>query len=127
MVAGLEGQVGGQITPLPRQPRVRRLQGRERAGGEGDPPGRQQLGGHRLPGQHVPEPEGIGVDGEQLCSDTVFQRAGDEVGVQPGRGRQQPPLELPPEQRGGVQDQALVITERGKPRADSGGERPWHA
>ena len=104
-----------------------RLKGRERAGGEGDPPGWQQLGGNRLSGQHVPEPENIGVDGEQLRSDTVFQRASDEVGVQPGGGRQQPPVELTPEQRGGMQHLALVITQRSKPRADSVGERPGHA
>jgi hypothetical protein len=36
----------------------------------------------------VPEPEDIGVDGEQLCSDTVFQRASDEAGIQPGGGLQ---------------------------------------
>ena len=127
LLAGLEGQVGSQITPLPRQPRVSRLQGRECAGGEGDPPRWQQLGGHRLPGQHVPEPESIGVQDEQLCPDAVFQRVSDEGGVQPGRGLQQPPVELPPEQRGGVQDQALVITQRGQPRVHSVGERPWHA
>ena len=63
----------------------------------------------------MPEPEDIGVDGEQLCPDAVFQRASDQVGIEPGGGRQQPPVELPPEQRGGVQYQALVITERGQP------------
>jgi hypothetical protein len=75
----------------------------------------------------VPEPEGIGVDGEQVRSDTVFQRVGDKAGVQPGGSRQHPPVELPPEQRGGIQYQALVITERSQPGADSIGERPWHA
>ena len=75
----------------------------------------------------MPEPESIGIDLEQLGFNAVFQRAGDEVGVQPGGGRQQPPVELTPEQRGGVQYQALLIAQCGKPRADSIGERPRHA
>ena len=79
--SSLERQVRCQIAQLPRQPRVSRLQGRERAGGEGDPPGRQQLGGDRLPGQHVPEPENIILDGQQLPTDTMLQRTGVEVGV----------------------------------------------
>ena len=73
-VAGLDGQVRGQITRLPGQSRVSRLQRGERAGGEGDPPGRQQLGGHRLPGQHVPEPEGVGVQASS-CAPTPCSSA----------------------------------------------------
>ena len=65
------------------------IQGASAQEARGDLLGRQQLGGHRLPGQHVPEPEGVGVEDEQLCSDTVFQRASDEVGGQPSRGLQQ--------------------------------------
>ena len=127
LVPGLKGQVRGQIAPFPRQPWVSRLQGSQSTRGEHDPSRGQQLSGHRLPGQHVPEPEYISVDHEQLRSDTLLQGAGDQVGVQPGGRRQQPPVELPAEQRGGIQHQALVITQPVEPGADSVGERPWHA
>ena len=53
--------------------------------------------------------------GGELKQDYVFQRASDQAGIQPGGGRQQPPVELPAEQRRGMQYQALVITERGQP------------
>ena len=58
-----------------RAARVSRLQRGERPGSEGRPPGRQQFGGHRLPGQHVPEPEGAAVHAEQLDLHPAFQRA----------------------------------------------------
>ena len=65
-IVGLDGQVRGQVAGCAGQPGMSRLQRGERPGGEGDPPRRQQLGGHRLPGEHVPEPENAAVHGQQL-------------------------------------------------------------
>ena len=104
-----------------------RLQRGERPGGERDPPRRQQLGGHRLPGEHVPEPESAAVHGEQLRLHPAFERAGDDIGVQPGGTRQQPPVELPSEQRGGVQDQPFRLVQARQPGPDTLGERTRHA
>ena len=56
-VVGLDGQVRGQVAGRAGQLGMGGLQRGERPGGERDPPRRQQLGGHRLPGEHVPEPE----------------------------------------------------------------------
>ena len=103
-----------------------RLQRGERPGREDDPPRRQQLGDHRLPGEHVPEPEEAAVHGQQLRPHPAFERARDLVGGQPSGARQQAPVELPPEQCCGVHDQPFRLVQVRQPGPDRFGERDRH-
>jgi hypothetical protein len=75
----------------------------------------------------VPEPENSSVRGQQLRLHPVLERVGDHLGGQPGGGRQHPPVELPPEQRSGVQDQPFGLAQGRQPGPDRFGERARHA
>ena len=124
---GLDGQSGGQVPGYACQSRLGRLQRGQGSSCQRDPPGREQVGCHRFPGEHVPEPEDSIVYGEQLYPHAVLEGGADGIRGQSGGLREQPPVELPPEQGGGVQHQPSGAGQAGQPDAHSVSERARHA